>query len=186
MAKRTDRATRRTGFLIAVCAFALTALLAAGGAQASSTASAAAGCPPGTSNSLYCAPPQISATMEWTFFYAPRYTRVLSLAVNGASHDTVVVTCHGHGCPYRRRTMPVASTKPCGKNGSSRCPTHGDLALNRPFKKKHLAVGTKLSVAIVRSGWIGKYYVFKVRAGHAPKIAITCLAPGSSVPSGAC
>lgn len=179
----TARGTRRAGFLLAVCAVALAAVLALGRAP---VASATPGCPPGVTNSLYCAPPQITATMEWTFFYSPRYSRILSLGVNSAAHTTVLVKCHGRGCPYRRRSMVVSSTKPCGKDGKLRCPSHGSLNLTRPFKKRHLAVGTKLSVAITRSGWIGKYYLFKVRASHPPKIGIDCLAPGSSVPTGAC
>src|SRR5579862_953921 len=143
------RLRRRAGLLLAVCAVALVAVLAIGRAQ---VASAAPGCPPGVTNSLYCAPPQITATMQWTFFYSPRYSKVLSLGVNSAANTTLLVTCRGRGCPYKHRSMPVRSTKPCGKNGKSTCPTHGMLNLAPAFKKRHLAIGTKLSVAITRSG----------------------------------
>lgn len=179
----TDRVTRRAGSVIVVCAVVLAAMLVIGRAQ---VASAAPGCPPGVTNSFYCAPPQITATMEWTFFYSPRYGRVMSLGVSSAARTTVLVTCRGRGCPYKRHSVFVGATKPCGKNGKSICPTHGTLNLTRPFKKRHLAIGTKLSIAITRSGWIGKYYLFKIRSAQPPRISIDCLAPGSSVPTGAC
>jgi hypothetical protein len=124
--------------------------------------------------------------MLWTFAFKPTYTRVLSLVVNGASLTTVLVECQGRGCPYTKRTAFVPTTRPCGKKHRRRCPTYGTLDLTPGLQKHRLSVGTKLSVAITRSGWIGKYYSFTVRGGRRPLIQITCLAPGGTAPTGSC
>jgi hypothetical protein len=173
---------RKTTVVVATIAAGLTGLVAASSPQVPAAA-ATPGCPPGVSVPIYCAPPQITATMQWTFFFAPKYTKVLSLLLNNAAHDTVLVKCSGRGCPYRKHSAVVTTTKPCGKKHTRRCPTHGSLVLAPSFKNKHLSVGSKLSIAIMRSGWIGKYYLFTIRAGRPPRIAINCLAVGSSVPT---
>jgi hypothetical protein len=56
--------------------------------------------------------------------------------------------------------------------------------LARPFKHRHLAYGTRITVRITRSGYIGKAYVFKMGRSVQPKIG--CLAPGSSTPGKGC
>ena len=172
--------------LTAVSVMAVTAVPGIARAQAEATAAATPGCPPGVTLTIYCAPPQITATMEWTFFFTPKYTKVLSLAVHNAARATVIVRCKGRGCPYAQRSAYVSTTKPCGKKHTRRCRTFGSINLTRGLRRRHLAVGSKLSVAITRSGWFGKYYLFTVRAGHPPRIAIKCLAPGSTTPTGAC
>jgi hypothetical protein len=54
------------------------------------------------------------------------------------------------------------------------------------FRGRYLAVGARITVSIVRPGWVGKTFLFTVRSGRAPTFAITCLAPGSSRPGRGC
>jgi hypothetical protein len=59
---------------------------------------------------------------------------------------------------------------------SARTPRRADLA--PLFGRHHLKPGTVITVSIMRRGWIGKHYSFKVRRGHPPNLAISCQAPG--------
>jgi hypothetical protein len=164
---------RKTLVLAAGSTAVITSVLAVALAPISSANTVPSNCPAGTANPIYCSRPQITATMQWTFLDTPTYTKVLGLVVNGASLTTVAVDCHGRGCPYARHTTLVHTTRPCGKNGKRRCRTFGTLDLTPGFRKHRLSVGTKLSVAITRPGWIGKYYLFTVRSAKGPRADIT-------------
>jgi Bacterial Ig-like domain (group 3)/Invasin, domain 3 len=129
----------------------------------------------------------INATMQWSFTFGPTSTDVLSLVVNGASPGgTVLVTCHGRGCPFRKRAIAVTKTKRCGPKGRRRCLTHGRVDLTPALENHPLRVGARLSVRIIRRGWIGRYFMFTVRARRGPQIQIACLAPGGSRPGVGC
>lgn len=128
----------------------------------------------------------ITSTMQWTFYYTPKYTRALSIVVNSATGATVLVTCHGKGCPFVHRTAVVTKTRPCGPKGKRVCPTYGTLKLTPWFAQHHLRIGTHFSIAITRAGWIGKYYWFTVEARRLPHVQIGCLAPGQTSPGRAC
>ncbi len=129
----------------------------------------------------------ITSTMQWTFFYTPRYTKVLALVVNGASPGAkVLVRCHGRGCPFAKRTKVVKKTRHCRSKGKKRkCPPP-KVDLTRALRNHRLHVGARLNVNVVRRGWIGKYYLFTVRSGHAPRVRISCLAPGGTRPGVRC
>jgi hypothetical protein len=60
------------------------------------------------------------------------------------------------------------------------------VSLTSLFKGHHLSVGATISVRIVRSGWIGKVFVFTTRSGQTPRVQISCLAPGSTTPGKGC
>ena len=173
----------KSAVLAATTAAVLTGLFAASTPRVPAAAAAVPGCPPGVTVQLYCSPPQLTSTMQWTFFYAPTYSKVLSLVLDNAAQTAVLIKCSGRGCPYHKHSTFVGPTKPCGKQNKSTCPTHGSLNLTRAFKNRHLSVGTKLSVAVTRSGWIGKYYLFTMRHGRPPRIALSCLAPGQTAPT---
>jgi Bacterial Ig-like domain (group 3)/Invasin, domain 3 len=129
----------------------------------------------------------IDATMQWSFAFAPTYTDVLSLVVNGASPgSTVLVNCHGRGCPFKKRAIAVTKTNRCGPKGERRCLTHGRVDLTPALGNHRLRVGTRIRVEIVRRGWIGRYYMFSVRSRRGPQIQIACLAPGGSRPGVGC
>ncbi len=132
----------------------------------------------------------ITSTMQWTFFYTPTYTKVLTLAVNGPPPGaTVIMACRGRGCPALppRTTTPVKS-KRCTSHRSSRCPAVHPASINlgRFFSQRRLQAGARITIAIVRTGWIGKHYLFTMRAAQGPRIKIACLAPGTINPGRGC
>jgi adhesin/invasin len=129
----------------------------------------------------------ITSTMQWTFYHTPSYTKVIALVVNGASPGaTVLVNCHGRGCPFVKRANAVRRTRPCGPKGKRRCPTHGRIDLTPALRNHRLHVGARINIDIVRPGWIGKYYMFTVRSGRGPRIQTSCLAPGGARPGVGC
>jgi hypothetical protein len=130
--------------------------------------------------------------MRWTFFFTPHYTEVLSMVAAGVSRQaSVLVTCHGTGCPFARRIRTAAApTKGCRAKGKAKakrkCPVPGTVNLTPTFGRHHLGVGTQITVAIVRAGWIGKFYKFTIRSGAGPRVGISCLALGRTRPGGSC
>ena len=112
---------------------------------------------------------------------------VLALIVNGLSPgNTVVVGCHGSGCPFSRHTSAITASHPCGQKQAANCKPPGTLDLTPPFRGHRLLVGARITVAITSPGGIGKYYRFTVRARRGPRIDIACLAPGATLPGGGC
>jgi hypothetical protein len=127
--------------------------------------------------------------MQWSFHYTPAYTKVLVLVVNGAPiGSTVVVTCHGSGCPFARRSTAITKAKRCARKGKHRCAAlpPGKRDLKASFGTHALRRGATITVKVVRPGWIGKYYQFTMRARRPPSIEIKCLAPGGTRPGVGC
>jgi Bacterial Ig-like domain (group 3) len=129
------------------------------------------------------APRTITSTMQWTFYFSPTYTKVLALVINGANGDNVLVSCHGRGCPVAKG---VKNSRRCGLNGKGGCRAHGTMNLTSVFRNKLLRVGARIGIMITRSGWVGKYYSFTIRASNAPRTRISCLAPGATKPGVGC
>jgi hypothetical protein len=128
----------------------------------------------------------ITSTMQWLFHYTPAYTNVLAIVVNGASAGaTVLVKCHGRGCPYARYSRSIAGPRRCGAKGKP-CPAQRNIDLRAGFQGHPLYPGARITVIVSRPGWIGKDYVFAIRAGRPPQIQISCLAPGRIHPGGGC
>jgi hypothetical protein len=133
-------------------------------------------------------PPRLEVSMTWR--WSDRDTVIRSLTVHrvpkGAS---VEVACAGHGCPFNnRRAVTIVShtscrARRCAKRHMALGPT---VSLAGLFHSRRLDSGARISVSIVKAGWIGKSYVFIVRPGHEPVPDIACLAPGSSQPGRGC
>jgi hypothetical protein len=131
----------------------------------------------------------LSDTMQWQFHFTSLYTKVRQLIVNGASPgDTIRVTCHGQGCPFKKHTTTLVRHRRCTrKHGKRKCSTHGSrTALVVPLQGSSLSAGATVIVSITRPNWIGKYYVFTMRARRGPRIKISCLTPGYSKPGVGC
>jgi hypothetical protein len=81
---------------------------------------------------------------------------------------TIRIECSGRGCPYAARATKVRrSTK--------------QLVL--PFKRVALAVRSKVTVKIMRRGYIGRVIRFTIRAKRgAPRVEKLCLRPGTTRP----
>jgi len=133
------------------------------------------------------APGTITSTMEWTFDYRPSYTIIRALVVNGVpTGATVLVKCHGRGCPFAGRAIGPANDKRCGPEARRICSANGTVVLTPGFDKHHLSAGAAITVAIVRPNWTGKYYAFTMRARQGPNIRISCVAPGGTLPGAGC
>jgi hypothetical protein len=162
----------------------------AGSSSAASLATAlmtAAPSPPPTPTIYYT--PQvaliITSTMQWTFYYTPRYTRVLALIVQGVSPgSTTLIGCHGRGCPFTHRVVAPAHTLRCRTRGEHKCRSPGTIVLRSAFRDRRLFVGTRFTVAIVRVGWVGKFYRFTIRSKSGPRVEIAPLKPGQTHPRG--
>ena len=123
----------------------------------------------------------ITSTMQWQFYYTPGYTIVRALVVTGVSRGTtVVVKCHGRGCPFASHTTLLPTGKKCARRAGSMCLTAGRFNVTLAFVGRHLKVGARITVSIVRPNWVGKNYGFIVRSRRGPTIQIGCLAPDGS------
>jgi hypothetical protein len=123
----------------------------------------------------------ITSTMQWVFYYTPRYTVVRNLVVNAVSPGaTVIVKCSGRGCPFATRATLLTPRENCRPKAARPCFALGTFNITPVFAGHRLAVGTRIAVSIIRANWIGKSYRFTVRARRLPRIQIGCLAPGGS------
>ncbi len=115
----------------------------------------------------------ISSTLEWQFQYHPAYTLVKALRADGVvKGTTVLVACAGKGCPFSRRSIQVK--------------TATSVDLLPAFHKRHLRVGSQITLRIMRPHWVGKYYSFTMRGGRGPLIVLSCLGVGRSRPGLGC
>lgn len=113
----------------------------------------------------------IASPMRWTFAASANYTKVLALAVKDAqAGSTILVICKGKSCPYARKETKVT------KSGTA-------VNLEPKFSKRQLKPGTKITVDITRTYWMGRYYSFTIRAKRAPKTSSGCLATGTLTPT---
>jgi hypothetical protein len=121
--------------------------------------------------------PQVDSLMTWSFAWSRRYTIVRSLTVHGVpSSGRVEVSCRGHGCAFRRHRSAVVSRH---YHRTRQGPT---INLASLFKGRYLGVGARITVNVIRPGWVGKSFQFTTRAGHPPALKIVCLMPGSNRP----
>ncbi len=129
----------------------------------------------------------IAATMQWQFDYTPSYTLVQQLTVSGISPGmTVVLKCHGGGCPFAKRNIAIRQPKRCGRKGRHRCGTAGTLDLTSRFGDRRLLAGSRITVEILKPGWVAKDYVFAFRSGRKPGVRIGCTAPGRTAIGAGC
>lgn len=162
---------------------------AAGSATVSVTDISASGALSGTANlTLMPAPSLVSlVTMQWTFFYSPTYTVARALIVNGAPKAAVInVSCSGRGCPFSGLSLKVRKQPRCPARSRRACQSGSRLVLTSGVTGRRLHPGARITVTIMRRGWIGKYYSFRMRPATGPAIQINCLAPGSTRPGANC
>ena len=153
------------------------------------TAQNAAGSTPAVSLPSPAIGSTVESEVEWSFGWGRAYTIVESLglhAVTAGAH--VEVVCRGARCPFKVADVtPVARSSSCHARRCSQ--THGDATgteanLAHLFKGRHLRPGTVIMVRVTKPGWVGRLYVFTVRANARPSHPRpTCLAPESTQPS---
>ena len=99
-----------------------------------------------------------------------KFTKLLNLSVkNLPAGATVRVTCktkkkkkQKRGCAYKSKRFTTSGAR-------------AKLNLRRPFAKKRLPVGTKITITITAPGFLGKQIQYTVRAGKIPKSRVRCL-----------
>jgi hypothetical protein len=101
---------------------------------------------------------------------------------------TVRMLCHGAGCPAAARTLKVSTHRACSHRrcGKRHKPGTGSVDLAALFRGRALAPATVVTVEMTERDAIGKAWAFTMRNGRKPKVTISCLAPGSSVPGQGC
>jgi Invasin, domain 3/Bacterial Ig-like domain (group 3) len=120
--------------------------------------------------------PRLGVTMRWSFVSGPAYTKVLTLLVRGvAAGSEVLVTCHGGGCPFTTSALGVPSADHCSAQAKDGC-SATTVDLTSRFAGRALRPGAKITVQIVRSGWIGRAYTFVIRAHRPPRTATAWVA----------
>jgi hypothetical protein len=92
---------------------------------------------------------------------AARGALISMLKVTAARNVNVYVRCEGSRCPIRRRARTPGRIR----------------ALER-----YLSAGTRITIRVRRSGYVGKYVRIVIRAGKAPYRRDACVIPGSSRP----
>jgi hypothetical protein len=119
---------------------------------------------------------RVHAPMTWSFDAGEHAATVKKLQLHSVPAGAHVhVTCSGKGCPYADRTRIVTTKR--------RKPTR-EVDLQRPFRGRHLEFGSRLTVRVTKTGWVGESFTFPVRRQIRPRIA--CLAPGSATPGRDC
>ena len=99
-----------------------------------------------------------------------KYTKLLNLSVkNLVAGSTVRVTCktkkksrQKKGCAYKSKRFTTSGAR-------------AKLNLRKPFAKKRIPVGTKITITITAPGFLGKQIQYTTRAGKIPKSRVRCL-----------
>ena len=69
------------------------------------------------------------------------------------------------GCPYKRKRFTTSGAR-------------AKLNLVKPFKKKKIPLGTKITISVTVPGQIGKRFGYTIRKRKTPKKSLSCLPPG--------
>jgi hypothetical protein len=118
-------------------------------------------------------PKLIPSSVGNSFLAFRKYTKVTRLTVNDLLAASRVRTqCktkrkrqQKKGCPYKSRTVTTATAR-------------SRLSLLKPFKKKKLPVGTRITITITAPGAIGKRFTYVTRKRKVPKRTRQCIPPG--------
>jgi len=118
-------------------------------------------------------PTLIPSTISNNFLAFSKFTRITRLSVSellaGSSVRTQCKTKRPKqqkkGCPYKSRTVKTATART-------------RLNLLKPFRKKKLPVGTRVTITITAPGAIGKRFTYTMRRRKTPKRTRLCIPPG--------
>jgi fibronectin-binding autotransporter adhesin len=133
-------------------------------------------------------PSYVTSVMQWYVHFTPSYTRFTSwLAYGVPAASSLYFTCHGNGCPFATHTLAVANSTRCTAKGKTKqCPASRTVNLEPVFSGVRLAVGTTVTVSILRCGWYGKHYTLKIRSRRGPSSVISNLPIGVTRPGVKC
>ena len=130
------------------------------------------------------------ALLGWAFDPLRTYSKVSSMTGSDLPIGTnVIIACTRHGCRFKPRKTTVTALG-CKRRRAHCRREHGVLTrpldLTSHFRGLRLPAGADLTVDFVKTGFVGKVYIFHVRAGKQPTWGATCLAPGSLKPGRGC
>ena len=128
-------------------------------------------------------PPRVQSKLIWNFTFFSRYTQVDSLVVQDPPvGGRVQIGCHGRGCRIARLTIATTAAKQgrCKGKHCSNGRAGKNLDLSSVFRGWRLSPGALITVKVLKPGWVGRYYVFKVRGGSAPSVVVAWLLGGRS------
>jgi hypothetical protein len=133
-------------------------------------------------------PDYVTSVMQWYVHYSPTNTKFTSwLAYGVPTGSSFYLTCTGGGCPFSTHTLAVANSTRCAAKGKTkRCPTSRTVDLEPMFSGARLAVGTTITVSVLRCGWYGKHYTIKIRPRRGPSSVISTLPIGVTRPGLRC
>ncbi len=113
----------------------------------------------------------LGSTLGWKIAYHPHYSELIALTAYAVPKGTsILVQCFGKGCPFAKWHLTKAGT----------------INLLSRFRHRHLRAGVRITVRLTRRHWVGKYYSFTIRAGHAPVVRTDCLGPSGGKPGASC
>jgi hypothetical protein len=128
--------------------------------------------------------------LGWKFTALRAYTKVLSMIGTDVPLGTkIMISCQGRGCPFTSRTV-TASASGC-KHQQARCRRNNgtqtrSVDLTPQLRRSRFVGGTGLTVSFIKTGFVGKVYIFQMRPAKSPTWSATCLAPGSLTPGRGC
>jgi hypothetical protein len=132
---------------------------------------------------------RIGSSMSWNFNPGPSFTTVESLTGDDVPvAATVRMRCRGTGCPSAR-TLEVSVRRACTRRrtcAKPRASATSTVNVAPLFRGRRLGVATVVTVTMSERDEIGKAWAFTMRSGRKPKVVISCLAPGSTVPGRGC
>ena len=129
----------------------------------------------------------INSTLQWKFYYSPKYTQILFLEAYGvANASDLRLGCQGTSCPFTTLRSSAAQAASCSGHADAICSAGSGVNLLPVFRRRHLHAGTQIVLWITRPNWIGKYYSFTIRAGQPPQIVLSCVAVGRTRPGVGC
>jgi hypothetical protein len=114
----------------------------------------------------------IPSTVSNSWLAFAKFTKPTLLRANNVlANSKIRVTCKTKRKKQQKKGCAKARTIR-KKSGAAR------VNLVKPYKKKKLPVGTKLTITITTTGAIGKRFTFTVRKRKVPKLKLRCLPPG--------
>jgi hypothetical protein len=124
------------------------------------------------------APTRVQSTLVSQITFGPTFSRVTSLIAKSVPvGGQIRIGCNGTGCG--RRALAIGVVAPKCKGARCHTATARTVDLAALVNGWRLAPGAQLTVEILKRGWIGKYYSFRIRSGAPPAMSVTCVAPGS-------
>lgn len=126
--------------------------------------------------------PTVAGHLSISVGYSPRFSRaskrytvVTSLRLRDApvgSRVTMACAPAGKGCPFKRKSVSVRSSRP--------------LQLARHLRNAKLRRNAALTVRVTKPGYIRQFVRYTIRIDHLPGKTTRCLQPGESAPRKTC